>query len=286
MSKAGRKPFGWYDYEMAVIKQLFLKVRLRPHGKKMTFKSIAESLNKDGHKTQTGKPWYPIAVGRIIRKGEEYYKTIHAVAKNRFRIPKKNLTAGDYLTKEQVTKCRAVLRPSDSVVFETLLGSGPRASECCALEVGDISIYDGASQIEVRRGKGSKQRSVHIGPRLKEILTKYLEERPALKLVVKETPLFVNQRWKQLTYSDLYSRIRKIRERSDVNCLHPHALRHTFGTFLYNYKKDLEYVREQLGHSHITTTQIYAKTLSDEKIEQMNGFEQSLETKNNAIEHQ
>ena len=161
-------------------------------------------------------------------------------------------------------------------IFEVLLGSGLRASECCALELGDIGIFHGKSQIDVRLGKGAKPRSVGIGPKLKAKLVAYLGA-TRFDEADKETPIFINRKGKQLTYSNLYDRIRKIRERSGVKCLHPHALRHAFGTHLYNYRMDLEYVREQLGHASIATTQIYAKTLTESKIEQMQGYEDSLD---------
>ena len=271
MSKPGRKPFGFYDDESAVIEQLFLKSRRKSHGKTMTYKALADSMNRDGYKTQTGKSWYPIAVGRILRKARQ-----PAVkAKRPKKVKKTHLDSGDFLTKQEVVECRAVLRDSDRVLFEVLLGAGLRASECCALEDKDIGIYGGRSQIDVRRGKGSKQRAVKIGPKLKAILEDYLYL--ADFSTTKKEPLFFNKRGRQLTYSDLYSRIRKIRTRSGVAALHPHALRHTFGTFLYACKKDLEYCRQQLGHASIATTQIYVNVLSEEKLEQMRGFEGSFD---------
>ena len=187
------------------------------------------------------------------------------------------MDSGDYLTKEEVVSCRAVLRDSDRALFEVLLGAGLRASECCALEVQDIGIYGGRSQIDVRRGKGSKQRAVKIGPKLKKLLTEYVKPIQKGNTIRGDMPVFLNNRRQQMKYSDLYFRIRKIRARSGVAALHPHALRHTFATFLYNYKKDLEYVRQQLGHDSIATTQIYVNTLSEEKLEQMRGFEGSFD---------
>ena len=271
MKKSGRKPFGFYNDEAAVIEVLFLKSRRKSHGKPMSYKALADSMNKDGYKTQMGKSWYPIAVGRILRKARQ-----PAVKAKRPKVVKKtHLDSGDFLTKEEVVACRAVLRDSDRVLFEVLLGSGLRASECCALEVQDIGIYGGRSQIDVRRGKGSRQRAVKIGPKLKEILRIYLKEQEVHQVVGEA--VFFNKRGKQLTYSDLYSRIRKIRTRSGVSALHPHALRHTFGTFLYACKKDLEYCRQQLGHASIATTQIYVNVLSEEKLEQMRGFEDSFD---------
>jgi len=271
--KQGRRPFGYYDDEAAVIEQIFIKSARRPRGKKPTLKFLADSMNRDGYKTQTGRPWYAIAVSRILARARQPAKTV----KRPKVVKKKHLDSGDYLTKEEVVSCRAVLRDSDRALFEVLLGAGLRASECCALEVQDIGIYGGRSQIDVRRGKGSKQRAVKIGPKLKKLLTEYVKPIQKGNTIRGDMPVFLNNRRQQMKYSDLYFRIRKIRARSGVAALHPHALRHTFATFLYNYKKDLEYVRQQLGHDSIATTQIYVNTLSEEKLEQMRGFEGSFD---------
>lgn len=281
MGKSGRKLFGYYDDELAVIEVLFLKAARRPHGKTPTFRKLADSMNADKYKTQTGGSWYPIAVSRILSRDLEYYQNLQdeldseEPEKKKYK-PKTHLDSNDYLTKEEIIDCRAVLRDSDRVLFEVLLGAGLRASECCGLERRDIGIYAGKSLINVRHGKGSKKRSVHIGPKLKKILTEYLPADQARKVKDKK-PLFTNKRGKQLTYSNLYDRISKIRDISGVTCLHPHALRHSHGTHLYSIKMDLEYVREQLGHASIATTQIYAKTLTKSKLEQMKSFEESLE---------
>jgi site-specific recombinase XerD len=281
--KAGRRPFGYFPDELSVVEQLFLKANRRPHGKEPTYQAITDSLNRDGHKTQKGLPWYPIAVRRIMCKGLDYYRTLHDMTepepeepeKKKYK-PKTQLDSNDYLTKEEIVQCRAVLRDTDRMLFEVLLGAGLRAFECCALEVRDIGIYAGKSMINIRHGKGYKRRSVHIGPRLKSLLTGFLQAAKD-EQADGETPLFKNKRGKQLTYSNLYDRIVKIRKRSGVTCLHPHALRHTFGTHLYSIKTDLKYVRDQLGHASIATTEIYAKTLTKSKLDQMVSFEKSLE---------
>ena len=59
--------------------------------------------------------------------------------------------------------------------------------------------------------------------------------------------------------------------------LHAHGLRHTFATILYGYRKDIKTVRDQLGHSSIATTDIYAKSLPDEKLQQMQVFKELIQ---------
>ena len=282
--KQGRRPFGFYDDEAAVIEVLFLKAARRPHGKKPTLQAIADSMNRDGYNTQKKLPWYPIAVGRILRKkgGIEYYQKLHDKPEpepepEKTEKPKRKSKPVTALTQEEIDKCRAFLIGSDRVLFELLFGAGLRASECCALKVNDINIYDGNSYIEVKNGKGAKPRHVKIDSFLRQILTDYIfyvrKEDP------RQIPLFMNNCRKQLTYSNLYDRIKKIQRRADIKYLHPHKLRHTFAAHLYHYTKHLEYVREQLGHATIAITQIYINTLDISKLDMQEMFGRGTQTK-------
>ena len=295
MSKQrGRKPFGFYDDELVVVEQIFIKANRRPHGVKPTLKAISDSMNKDGHKTQKGGTWYPIAVGRILRKegGIDYYRTLHdqpepepepeKVEKTK---PKKRAKPVTALTQEEIDMCRRFLIDSDRMLFEVLFGAGLRASECCALLVKDINIYTGNSYIAVRDGKGSKPRHVKVDSFLREKLTdyiSYLRTLPEARYVTPPfelIPMFVNNRGKQLTYSNLYDRIKKLQRRAGIKNLHPHKLRHTFAAHLYHYTKHLEYVREQLGHATIAITQIYVNTLDISKLDMQEMFGRGTQTK-------
>jgi len=286
MKTVGRKYFGFYDDEAALVEQVWLKSRIVSHGKKLTYKAIADSMNRDGYKTQTGKPWYPIAIARILSRPVRPPKALIRPEK----IKKTDLNSRDFITKSEIKLCRAAMRynpDSERVIFEILLRAGLRASECCALTVGDLGVFGGRSQIDVRHGKGHKQRAVAIPPKLRWLLTDYItgtmKELEGAKSVVDiltlaKTPLFRNERGGQLNYSNLYDRIKKIGRRANVPTLHPHALRHTFAVHLLACRKDLELVRQQLGHANISTTQIYVKTLNESVLEQMKEFEESLES--------
>ena len=279
MKTVGRKYFGFYDDEAALVEQVWLKSRIVSHGKRLTYKAIADSMNKDGYKTQTGKPWYPIAIARILSRPVRPPKALIRPEK----VKKTDLNSRDYITKSEISQCRAVVMGSERVIFEILLRAGLRASECCALTVGDLGTFGGRSQIDVRHGKGHKQRAVAIPPKLRLLLVDYAAKmfggrlRPGGGQDVK-TPLFRNERGGQLNYSNLYDRIKKIGRRANVPTLHPHALRHTFAVHLLACRKDLELVRQQLGHANISTTQIYVKTLNESVLEQMKEFEESLES--------
>ncbi len=71
-------------------------------------------------------------------------------------------------------------------------------------------------------------------------------------------------------------RVLKMREILGDGTLRAHGLRHTFETLLYHHRKDLFFVKEQLGHSKVDTTQICAKTLTESKLQQINAFGKEL----------
>ena len=68
------------------------------------------------------------------------------------------------------------------------------------------------------------------------------------------------ERGSRMAYRSIYSKIKRIGEQSGIGKLHPHMLRHTYATRLYNVEKDLGFVQDQVGHASPTTTAIYAKT--------------------------
>ncbi|KKL74077.1 hypothetical protein LCGC14_2068530, partial [marine sediment metagenome] len=175
------------------------------------------------------------------------------------RRQKNQLETRDFLTNTEISRCRAAYRGVEVILFETLLRTGLRASELCALEVRDLGIYAGKRQIDVREGKGCKSRTVFVGPRICEILGEHVQ------IGNPNAAVFHKQDGKQISYSSLYYRIKCIARRSGLEELHPHSLRHTFLATLYNQDNDLKYVQEQAGHSSIATTQIYAKTFNEKK---------------------
>ncbi len=269
MNKQGRKPYGTTRYEQGVIKMIRLKARKRKGGSTASLSAIARDLNSDNHKTKTGKLWTAQGVKNVLAS--------NVMAGKQANITKTGLGTNDYLSKEQVQTLFMndhKYSASDRTILVVLMGSGLRASELCALQVRDLGIFDGKSQIDVRRGKGSKQRCVFISQQLASVLRNLpqLRHRPA------KDPVFTNTLGDPLTYDTLYWRIKKIGRLVGMPWLHPHTFRHTFGTLLYHYKKDLFFVMEQLGHSKVDTTQIYAKTLTDSKLEQMDSFGTDLES--------
>lgn len=260
--KTGRKPFGYYPDEAAVVEIVKIKLRARKGtgGEvETTPLVIAHELNSEGHKPQKAGAWSANAVKGIIKR----IKAGVYEQPRKTSITKTALAAEDYLSSEQAKRCLGQCGGGiEEMAFRTLIGSGLRAAEFCALRVRDLGISGGKCQIDVRCGKGHKARSVFIAADLAARLASFTEGKD------REDRVF------DVNYGELYRMVKSVGKRVGILTLHPHVLRHTFATILYNYKKDLLFVSEQLGHASVTTTQIYAKTLSTEKLEQMSIFNQ------------
>jgi integrase/recombinase XerC len=149
----------------------------------------------------------------------------------------------------------------DRCLLEVLYGCGLRVSEVAGLEMHHVSLEGGSLKIT---GKGSKQRIVPLGSCAREALKKYFEvRRNFFRIIMKGdygdlTYVFVTKKGKKI-YPMLVQRITRkyltpVTEQKERN---PHILRHTFATHMLNSGADLKSVSEMLGHSSLSTTEIY-----------------------------
>jgi integrase/recombinase XerC len=147
----------------------------------------------------------------------------------------------------------------DRAIFELLYGCGLRNSELVGVELGDIEEANGVILV---RGKGKKQRYVPLEGAAAEALTAYREAR---KKVLKETRkntrrLFINRRGGPLTTRSVRRIVKKIAtDRGLPPDIHPHTLRHAFGTHMLTEGADLRAIQELLGHERLATTQKYTQ---------------------------
>lgn len=148
----------------------------------------------------------------------------------------------------------------DRAMLELAYASGLRAEELVKLKLESVE-FD-AEQVRVE-GKGSKTRLVPVGEPALRALRAYLERaRPALAHD-EEPALLLSKSGRPLSTSDVRRRLRIWSQRAGLGgAVHPHALRHSFATHLLNGGADLRSIQELLGHSSISTTQVYTQVES------------------------
>jgi site-specific recombinase XerD len=168
------------------------------------------------------------------------------------------------LAREQVASlldripARTPLEVRDRALFELAYSCGLRAEEIVSLDLGDP---DFDSETIRATGKGSKTRVVPIGEPAQRALRRYLDAgRHALGPTREEAALFVSRRGRRLSASDVRRRLQKwVRETAVAGHVSPHTLRHSFATHLLEGGADLRSIQELLGHSSVSTTQIYTR---------------------------
>ncbi len=150
----------------------------------------------------------------------------------------------------------------DAVMMELLYATGLRVGELVSLNVGDVN----AEESYVRcLGKGSKERIVHLYPKALQELKKYMKQSRLVMLGKRkdEQALFVNHRGERLTRQWVWSVLKNYAQSAGIkSSITPHTLRHSFATHLLQNGASLRHVQELLGHSSISTTQVYTHLTS------------------------
>ncbi|CAM3080402.1 site-specific tyrosine recombinase XerD [Cutibacterium acnes] len=156
----------------------------------------------------------------------------------------------------------------DAALLELLYGTGARVSEACALDVDDIRPVLDDPDLGLRLiGKGDKERIVPLGSYAAKAVDAWLiGGRPAWAEIGNgEHALLLNTRGRRLSRQSAWAVIRRAGEAAglDVEHLSPHSLRHSYATHLLDGGADVRVVQELLGHSSVTTTQIYTLVTAD-----------------------
>jgi len=144
----------------------------------------------------------------------------------------------------------------DKAMIELLYASGLRVSELVGLPAVSLSLAQGVARI---LGKGNKERLVPLGDEAQHWIEQYLADSRPLILGRRVSPsLFVTQRGEAMTRQAFWALIKRHAQTAGiVRHISPHTLRHSFATHLLNHGADLRVVQLLLGHSDLSTTQIY-----------------------------
>ncbi|WP_372777900.1 site-specific tyrosine recombinase XerD [Litorivivens sp.] len=142
----------------------------------------------------------------------------------------------------------------DKAMLELLYATGLRVSELVGLKLHQLNLHQGVVKV---MGKGSKERLVPMGEEALYWLQRYLQA-GRVELIKSGDVLFPSQRGQEMTRQTFWHRIKVYAQRAGIRSnLSPHTLRHAFATHLINHGADLRVVQLLLGHSDLSTTQIY-----------------------------
>lgn len=177
-------------------------------------------------------------------------------------LPRKPKKLPDFLTNEEVDRLLASPDKStpiglrDAAMFELLYATGERVSEIINLKMEDINLDEGYL---ICLGKGGKQRLIPFGEQASELLSRYiLNSRPYFMKGAASPYLFLSNRGDALSRKTFWKMIKTYRLKASIDKdFSPHTLRHSFATHLLERGADLRSVQMLLGHSDISTTQIY-----------------------------
>ena len=171
--------------------------------------------------------------------------------------PKTEKKLPETLTPEQINKLldfkpNSTLEIRDLAIVELMYSSGLRVSETANVDINDFE--EDMNFLRVL-GKGSKTRLVPLGRFAISAIKNWLEERN--KITNKDDALFINIAGGRLTTRSIQLRLKRLAVKQGLPPINPHMLRHSFATHMLESSGDLRSIQELLGHSSLSTTQIY-----------------------------
>ena len=207
------------------------------------------------------------SLGRLISSLKSFYKFLvldDVIKKNpavNLSSPKIWLKLPQFLTVEEVESL--LMQPEeknmrgirDRAMFELLYATGLRVSELVSLKMKDLNMEEG---FLLCSGKGGKERIVPIGLSARRSIRRYLDE--ARPQIMKESSdaLFLTSRGRAFSRQGFWKMLKGYAKKAGLDLkISPHILRHSFATHLLERGADLRSVQLMLGHTQITTTQIY-----------------------------
>jgi len=208
-----------------------------------------------------------VAALRAFYRFAEAEKYLPANLAENLSLPKRWKRLPKALSDAEIEKILEEIQPAtpaslcDQAILETAYAAGLRRAELCSLRLEQLHLEAGFINVI---GKGNKERVTPIGQKAIAALQRYLQAgRP--ELVGKKTPanVFLTMRGTAFSPVTMWFRIRKRVRRAGISRnITPHMLRHSFATHLLEHGADLRVIQELLGHSSISTTEIYTHVAS------------------------
>lgn len=172
-----------------------------------------------------------------------------------------------YATKDEIDRLMSVFNDKDQkdmfehTILETIYGLGLRVSECCELRTSQVNLRDGFVKV---LGKGNKERVIPIPVRTRKLMEEYFSNIRYSWQKKNTNRFFINRFGKPIYSEYVEDMLRKRVEEAGIDKhLTPHKLRHSYATHLLEGGADLRVIQELLGHSDISTTEIYTHVESE-----------------------
>ena len=172
-----------------------------------------------------------------------------------------------YATKDEIDRLMSVFNDKDQkdmfehTILETIYGLGLRVSECCELRTSQVNLRDGFVKV---LGKGNKERVIPIPVRTRKLMEEYFSNTRYSWQKKNTNRFFINRFGKPIYSEYVEDMLRKRVEEAGIDKhLTPHKLRHSYATHLLEGGADLRVIQELLGHSDISTTEIYTHVESE-----------------------
>ena len=190
----------------------------------------------------------------------KYLQKNHLINQSPFELisgPKTEKKLPESLTPEQINrlldfKPSSLIEIRDLAIIELMYSSGLRVSETVNVDIQDFEENRDFLRVI---GKGSKTRLVPLGRFAISAINNWLEERK--KITSDDGALFINKAGGRLTTRSVQLRLKKLAVKQGLPPINPHMLRHSFATHMLESSGDLRSIQELLGHSSLSTTQIY-----------------------------
>lgn len=187
----------------------------------------------------------------LLKQGEIKNNPASSVPMPKFTRPLPRVLQKEEITKILEEKEEGWLGKRNKAIFELLYATGIRVSELSSTRLEDIDLTQRMLRV---KGKGGKERIVPFGKKAQEAIKEYLKEIPFERF----ENLFLNKNGTKLSVRSIHKIVIKYAIKI-LNCrdISPHSFRHTFATHLLEKGADLRFIQELLGHSSLSTTQIY-----------------------------
>ncbi len=254
----GRKPYGKNNAEKDII--VYMK-RLRNihHGKRNTYERVARILNADVVKypPPRGKQWYATSIKNIILRNQhiEKHKNVKKLGVGESDYLNVRQASGLFANSKGMIQYGTLRQKRAGRIVIVLLLTGIRRQELCDLRIKDLPVIHGKNGITVR-GKGNTLGTVSITPWLRGFLDDLCGRRRA-------GFVFKNESGRKYDARSINVMLTGVGRKTNLPFLRPHILRHTYASILVWNGCDIAFVKNQLRHASIASTNVYTDMLTE-----------------------